>query len=98
MMSRARDFALNQNYHNGLATLSTKLRDSRSPASSPFMQTPVDLVKHGWNDAPALSLSSSSSYRDILDGGDQGDMAMAKLTMGSLVGHFLFDLAQQGLI
>ena len=98
MMSRARDFALNQNYHNDLATLSTKLRDSGSPASSPFMQTPVDLVKHGWNDAPALSLSSSSSYRDILDGGDQGDMAMAKLTMGSLVGHFLFDLAQQGLI
>lgn len=63
-----------------------------------FVKSPINLVKYGWNHSPALQLVSRQLYRDIMEGGAVADMAIGRMTIATLQGMLIFELARDGLI
>lgn len=102
MMDEAKSFVLEQTFQNDLGTIGKWVQKGLQAGPLalwfPFMKTPINLAKYAWNRTPGLQMISGSLYRDIAAGGPGADLAIARLTMGNLMGVFLFSLAQEGLI
>lgn len=63
----------------------------------PFVRTPINLMKWTGKRTP-LALLSQGIRRDIAKGGPAGDMALARMTLGSMVAAVAADLALRGLV
>jgi hypothetical protein len=63
----------------------------------PFVRTPVNLGKWAGKRSPLAPLAGSVR-RDILGGGVKADMALARLTMGSMFMFSIVDLSMRGLV
>lgn len=102
MLTHGEDFALYQTFQNELGTLGKAAQKALQAGPLvtwfPFMKTPINLAKYAWNRTPGLQLMASSLYDDILAGGARADLAIGKLTISQLQAHFLFNLAQEGII
>jgi hypothetical protein len=63
-----------------------------------FVKSGVNLIKWGLEHAPATQFFSKQLYKDILAGGEAADMAIARLTLGTMAGQFYYGLHQAGLM
>jgi hypothetical protein len=102
MIDHANTFALEQTFQNDLGTLGKSAQKVAQwgPLIGwfPFMKTPMNLAKYGWNSTPGLQLLSKSLYDDILAGGARADLAIGRLTLSNMIGMFWFSLHRQGVI
>ncbi len=102
MIGRADDFVLNGTFQNELGTIGQAIRSVAQTGPLvlwfPFMKTPINLAKYAWNRTPLLQLMSKTLYNDILTGGVAADLAIARLTLASMHGMVLFNLAQEGML
>lgn len=63
-----------------------------------FWKNPINLVKYAWNRTPALQLMSKQLYTDILAGGELATQAVGRITMATLQGMLVFELAKEGVV
>lgn len=102
MLKHAEDAALSATFQQELGTFGKKAQSflQTGPLALwfPFMKTPMNLIKWGWNRTPGLQFMSRSLYGDILAGGERADMAIARLTLSNMVGMFVYGLAQEGIL
>jgi len=64
----------------------------------PFIRTPTNIVKFAGERSGPLALMSQKVRAEIKKGGISRDNAIAKMTMGSIVGGTIASLASEGLI
>ena len=102
MRTSAEEFAVHNTFQDDLGRLGQKIASTAQTGPLalwfPFMKTPINLAKYAWNRTPGLQLASKSLYDDIAAGGVRADMAIGRLTISNLMGMFIFNLAQEGLI
>lgn len=63
---------------------------------APFIRTPVNIFKAGVLERSPLSLFSKKFWNDVKAGGRQRDMALARVTMGSLTSAYIAYETMQG--
>ena len=102
MIEHAKGFVLHGTFQDDLGTLGRNaqrlLQSGPLALLFPFMKTPINLAKYGWNRTPGLQFLSQSLYQDILAGGTRADLAIGRLTLSNMMGMFWYGLAQQGLL
>lgn len=102
LLAHADDFALTQTYQNDLGTIGKMVQKATQNSPFyfwfPYTKTPMNLGKYAWYRTPGIQLFSESLYADIIAGGERADMAIARLTMGNMMGAFWFGLHRQGVL
>jgi hypothetical protein len=102
MLEHADAFANYGTFMNDLGTVGKHVQGALQAGPLalwfPFMKTPMNLTKFALERTPGLNLVSRTLLKDIKAGGLAADMAMARLTMSSMTGMFLYGMAQQGMI
>lgn len=63
---------------------------------APFIRTPVNIFKAGLLERSPLALFSNKFWQDMKAGGRQRDMALARVTMGSLTSAYIAYETMQG--
>lgn len=63
---------------------------------APFIRTPVNIFKAGLLERSPLAVFSQKFWQDIKAGGRQRDMALARVTMGSLTSAYIAYETMQG--
>lgn len=100
MQAEASEFALTNTFQNELGGLATSLKGLLQTGPGvlyfPFMKSPINLVKYGWDRLPGFQLLSTQLYKDIAAGGVKADAAIGRLTISNLQAMFIWNLAKEG--
>lgn len=100
MQAEASEFALTNTFQNELGGLAKSLKGILQYGPGvlyfPFMKSPINLVKYGWDRLPGFQLLSTQLYKDIAAGGVKADEAIGRLTISQLQAMFVWNLAKEG--
>lgn len=103
VITQAEEAAQNLTFQQPLGPIASRFQAalSKTPGAffiAPFIKTPVNLFKAGLMERSPLALFSEKVRRDIAGGGRERDMALAKLSMGTLTVGTVATLTASGFI
>lgn len=103
ILNKAIEIADKGTFNNDLGRMGQRLtgflQDAGGGAGSlyyTFVKSAINLGKYSWTYTPGLQLISRQLWRDLASGGTAATDAMGRLTIGSLMGMFAFEMAKNG--